>query len=134
MTTTIDIRAALETALNGMASPISTAWENVEFVPTVGTEYQKVAINFAEPENEAYGSGYRENGYMQVDLCYPTKKGSRAAIIRADAIRTTFARGNTFTSGAVNVVVRNTPEIRPGRIEGDRYIVPVIIQFFANLF
>lgn len=134
MSNTTDIRAALETALNGMSGALSTAWENATFIPVVGTAYQRVTINLAEPENEAYGAGYRENGYMQIDLCYPTKAGSNAAITKADAIRTTFARGTTFTSGSVQVVVRNTPEIRPGRIEDDRYVVAVIVQFFANLY
>lgn len=129
----VSIRAALETALNGMSPSLSTAWENASFTPINGTAYQQVHLLFAEPENVEYGSRHREIGYMQVKLMYPLKNGTATAAARAELLRATFARGNTFTSGAVTVMIMRTPEIQPGAIEDDRYAVNVIIRFFANI-
>lgn len=129
------IRAALESGLNAMSPALATAWENVAFTPpTTSTPYQSVSILFATPDNASYGSGYREQGFMQIDLMYPQQNGPAAAYARAELIRTTFARGETFTSGAVSVIVDRTPEILAGRNEGGRYVLPVRVRFFANLF
>lgn len=129
----VSIRAALETALNGMSPSLSTAWENVAFSPVAGTPYQIVNVLFAEPENAEYGSRHREVGYMQVKLMYPLQTGTATAAARAQLLRTTFERGNTFASGGVTVMISRTPEIQPGTTEGDRYAINVIIRFYANI-
>lgn len=129
----VSIRASLETALNSMSPALSTAWENASFTPVNGTAYQQVHLLLAEPENVEYGSRHREIGYMQVKLMYPLKDGTATAAARAELLRTTFARGNTFTSGAVTVMIMRTPEIQTGKVEDDRYAVNVIIRFFANI-
>lgn len=129
----VSIRAALETALNGMSPSLSTAWENVAFSPVAGTPYQIVNVLFAEPENVEYGSRHREVGYMQVKLMYPLQAGTATAAARAQLLRTTFTRGNTFSSGGVTVMTHRTPEIQPGTTEGDRYAINVIIRFYANI-
>lgn len=126
---TVSIRAALEGALNSMTPAVSTAWENVPFTPTVGTAYQQVFVIFAEPDNAETHSAHMELGYMQVDLMYPENTGSGAAMARAELIRTTFYRGATFSSGAVNVLVTNTPEIARGEPEEGRYPIRVKIKF-----
>jgi len=129
----VKIRAALETALNSMSPALSTAFENTLFVPVAGTAYQQAHVLFASPDNSEFGSRYREMGFMQVKLMYPLSVGTATVAARAELIRTTFARGNTFTSGGVTTIVNKTPEIRPGNVEGDRYAVPVIIEFYANI-
>lgn len=129
----VSIRAALETALNGMSPALSTEWENVAFAPVAGTPYQIVNVLFAEPENVEYGARHREVGYMQVKLMYPLQTGTATAAARAQLLRTTFERGNTFTSGGVTVMISRTPEIQPGTTEGDRYAINVIIRFYANI-
>jgi len=129
----IAIRAALETALNGMTPQLATAWENTAFTPAVGTPYQKVVLMLAEPDNSESGARYIEQGYMQVDLRYPLSKGTADAGARAVALRTTFKRGLTFTSGGINVVIERTPQIMPGRNDEDRYVVQVCIRFTAQV-
>ena len=128
----VKIKAALETALNGM-SALATAWENVPYTPITGTAYQQVNILFAEPDNVEYGRTYRELGYMQVKLMYPLEKGSSAAMTRAELIRSTFYRGASFTNSGVTVIIDKTPEISAGSIEIDRYAIPVKIRFFSNV-
>jgi hypothetical protein len=127
------IRAALETGLNAMTPALATAWENAAFTPTTAA-YQSVALLFAAPDNISYGAGFTEQGIMQVDLSYPQETGPAAAYTRAELIRSTFARGETFSSGGVSVIIQRTPEILPGRNEGSRYILPVRVRFFAHLF
>jgi hypothetical protein len=130
----IKIRAALETALNSVSPALSTAWENVNFTPTAGTPYQAVFIQFAEPDNSTMGSGfYTELGVMTVRLCYPMQTGTLTAATRAELLRTTFRRGNTFTKDGVSVLIQRTPEIVPGEIDGDRFVLTVKIRFYANI-
>lgn len=133
MTGSENVRAALEMALNGMSSALATAYENDSFVPVNGTPYQICSILFAAPDNSQYGDRHQELGYMQVKLMYPLGVGTSVVNARVEMLRTTFARGNTFMSGSVTVVIQRTPEIMPGRAEDDRWAVPVIIRFFANI-
>lgn len=129
----VAVRAALETALNAMSPALSTAWENAAFVPVAGTPYQQVNILFATPDNLEFGSNHRELGYMQVRLNYPQGVGTATAAARAELIRTTFYRGASFTSGGVTVVIEKTPEVSPGSVEGDRFVIPVKVRFYANI-
>lgn len=129
----VNIRAALETTLNGMSPALNTAWENTAFAPVAGTPYQQAHLLFATPANNEYGSRHQELGYMQVKLLYPLQIGTSTVAARAELIRSTFKRGNTFASGGVTVMVTKTPEISVGGVEGDRYTLSVKIPFMAQL-
>lgn len=129
----VNVRAALETALNGMSPSLATAWESVAYTPTAGTAYQRVWLMPARPVNNEISANYREQGILQIDLCYPLNTGPAAAATRAELIRSTFKRGNSFTSSGVTAVISDVPEIRPGRIEGDRYVLQVDIRFYAHV-
>lgn len=131
------IRSLLETALKAVDTTIATAWENITFKPTDGTPYQQVFLLLADPQNPSYGGPSvltRELGIFQVTLQYPQGAGYKDAYAKADALRTAFPRGKSFTSGSVTVIVSRTPTISPGRVDGDRWSVPVKISFFANTF
>lgn len=128
----VAVRAALEVALNAMAVPLATAWENTPYSPDVGTPYQRVNFLAAEPENPEIGGSVIERGFMQVSLCYPLDTGPAAAASRAELIRQTFKRGNAFTSSGIITQIERTPEIAPAMIEDDRYVVPVRVRFFAH--
>jgi len=130
----VAIRAALETALNAMTPALPIAWENVPYVPTTGAAYQRATLLFAQPDNATMGDDfYREQGFFQIDLCYPRDTGPLAANSRATLIRTAFARGSSFTKSGIVTTVSNTPEIRPAFIDGDFYIVPIRVRFFSNI-
>lgn len=126
-----NIEAALETALNGMTS-LSTAWRNTSFTPTPGTAYQRVSFLYAEPNNDVFGPGFQDLGYMQIDLMYPTGKGPKDARARADLIRSTFARGSSFSAGGTSVIIDQTPTISDGVVENDRWKVICKIHFYVN--
>jgi hypothetical protein len=128
------VRAALEVALAAMSPALATAWENAPYTPVAGTPYQRVTLLLAEPANLEMGSArYTEQGYLQISLAYPLNAGAGAATARAELIRSTFYRGASFTSGGVTVNIEKTPEIAPGRVEEDRYVIPVKVRFFAHV-
>ena len=127
-----NVRAALESALNGMSPALSTAWENVKFTPVNGTPYQRATIMLADPGNQEYGAGYQELGIFQIDLYYPVATGPAASIARAELIRSTFPRGAAFTSGGESTTIQRTPSIYPAYVDGNFYVTPVKIRFFSN--
>jgi hypothetical protein len=129
----VKVRSALETALAAMSPALSTAFENAPFTPTVGTPYQRATLLLAQPANDEFSSTYREEGFLQVDLAYPLSDGPGAASARAEMIRTTFPRGASFTASGVVVNIERTPEIMPGRVEEDRFIIPVRVRFYAHI-
>lgn len=128
-----NIKAALEIALGEIIPEIGTAYENDVYTPVVGTPYQEVYFLFSEPDNNEYGSTYREIGYMQLTLNYPLKVGTHDIDFRISLIRDKFVRGASFTQNNTVVVVNRTPEVGPGEIDGDRYTKNVFIRFYANI-
>jgi len=140
------VRAALQSKLDGIAPSLATAWENVGYTPVVGTPYQAAYVLAAEPENPTMGDGfYREQGIFQISLFYPLKNGTYTAEHRAQVIRDTFKRGTSITPGEiydwydyyfapfVTVRIEKTPEISQGRVDGDRWHIPVKIRWFAGI-
>jgi len=131
----VSVRAALEAKLNAMTPALSTSWENVPFTPASGTAYQAAYVLPADPANPTMGTGhYREQGLFQVSLFYPLQAGTLTAATRAEAIRTAFKRGTTMTSGSIKVIVTDTPHIGQGRVDGDRWMIPVKVKWKAEVF
>ena len=128
----VSIRAALETALYNLSPTFDTAWENVAFLPTAGTPYQQAHILFAKPDNLIFGRSWRELGFMQVRLMYPLQVGPSVIAARVEAIRGIFYKGAVLMNGSTRVVINKTPTVSEGRVEGDRYAVPIKIRFFVN--
>lgn len=134
MSSTVSIRAALETALAAITPPISTAYENAPFTPAQGTPYQHVSLKMARPVPMEQGQRiHRHEGFMDVQLRYPVGAGPSAAQTRAEAICAAFYGGRPITSGSVTVTIDRTPHVAPGWVGDDRYQLPVRIHFWANL-
>lgn len=127
------IRSALEVALAAMSPTLASAYENAPYTPVVGTPYQQITLLLAEPDNSEIGRAtmYRQDGFFQVDLRYPLNAGPGAATTRAELIKSTFYRGASFTASGVTVNIERTPEIMPGRVEDDRFVIPVRIRFYS---
>ena len=128
-----DMRAALETAISAMSPALDTAWENVAFAPSPGVAYQRVEFMFARPANDEVSANYRQDGICQVTLCYPTNAGAAAIVARAELLKATFARGQSFSANATVTKVSDTPEAMAAYVDGDRFCVPVRIRVFAQL-
>ena len=131
----INIRAALETALNSVSPSILTAWENLEFAPpAANVPYQRAYMLLAKPDNFEMGANYAELGIFHINLMYPKSTGSRAAAIRCELLRELFHRGATFEFSGTRVIVTLTPDVVPGFIEGDRFIIAVKVPFSSFIF
>ena len=129
------IRAALESRLGTVTPVISTAYENVAFVPVMDAPYQRAHLLPAMPQNPTMGrSFHRDIGMFQVMLCYPLQTGAGAAEAQAELIRTAFSRGTTLTHGDVTVCIDRTPQITALPNEDERFIVVVRIQYRADIF
>jgi hypothetical protein len=129
------VRSALEIALYTMTPALATAWENQDFAPVAGTPYQEATLLPASPDNSTMGDGhYRERGILQITLKYPIGAGATAAMARAQLIRATFFRGASFTSGGVTTRIPSMPEIGRGMVVEDRWVLPVSIRYFADVF
>jgi hypothetical protein len=128
------VRAALEVALAAMSPALATSNENAPYSPVVGTPYQRVTLLLAEPGQSRDGKRpLHRAGLFSRSASYPLDAGPGAATTRAELIRSTFYRGRSFTSGAVTVNIETTPEIAPGRVEEDRFVIPVKVRFYAHI-
>ena len=129
------IKAILETKLLAISSPLPTQWENVRFEPPVGP-YQVADIIPANPDNPTLGGAhYRQRGILQVTLLYPLiVTGSGPAYAKADSVRDWFPQGLSLQSGGITVKIEFTPAIGPKRVSGDRFVLPVSVRWFADIF
>ena len=131
------IMSALQTRLLAMPSGIAkaqTAWPGTVFNPTADVPYQRVSLIPAPPLNYSGLSPFKRlSGIFQVDFCYPFGGGSGLADAQADALAAWFPQGLSATANSVTTRVDRTPEIKSGRVEGDRWVIPVRITYFANI-
>lgn len=130
---TVYIRRAFEKQLKLIDPTFPTAYENVSFTPNENA-YQRCKLVPSRPENPSIGDGYyRETGQFIIFLCYPVNTGTLEAFIKASNIREHFERGLSFTESGIQVRIESTPQIAGGMNVEDRYIVPVIIEYFADI-
>lgn len=130
----LNIRRAFEKAIKNLSPEIDTAFENAPFKPTEGKPYQKTQLNPFPVENPTYGDNYyRERGEFQVFLCYPSREGSAKAYEKAHAIRDYFFRGSLLVEGGTEITINTTPKIMGALIVDDRYVVPVMIEYFSSI-
>ena len=77
------IQAALGSRLYGISPAISTAWQNVEFAPVIGTPWQQVTLLVNTPVDHAVTLDVTEQrGVLQVTLYYPGGVGTCRARAR----------------------------------------------------
>lgn len=128
------ISKAMEVRLKAFDADFPTQWENSNFTPVSGTAYQAANVLFAEPENPTMGDDFwRQRGYLQVQLRFPSNTGKAAAFTRAGQLQSWFKRGLSLEADGITTVVEKTPEVTNGANDGDRYVVNVRIRFYANI-
>lgn len=135
MTTRGYIRSALEQKLAtvpGLPSAAYRAWEAIEFAPTEGQPYVKVAFDVKSIRPAVRGSNpqKRWDGYFHVGIVYPTGSGPFQADDLADAVCEAFTVNTVLTESGVNVRFEYA-ESGQGMTEGPWYIVPVVIRWYS---
>ena len=73
-------------------------------------------------------------GVFQVSLMYPQNAGPGTAQARALAVQAWFPRAGVYSAGGTNVLILRTPNIHPGRKDGDRYRIDIDIAYQAEVF
>ena len=132
---TQNILSAFLNRLDAMSPALATQKPNVNFTPTTGTPYQRARLLPATPENPTLGDQYhREVGFFEVTLFYPINQGSGLANARADSVKQQFARGVTMVQNGQTVKVLRTPTVSPAIESDDRYIIPISIEYYSELF
>lgn len=125
------IKQAGETHLVALAPAFPTAWENVNFKPPAGP-FQIPTWAFAEPDDKGNKDApYLQRGIFTITLAYPTNQGGGAAQAKAEDIKNWFEKGTTIAAVGFNVIIDKEPEIQGGRVEEARYVIRVLIRFFA---
>lgn len=131
-----NIRKAFEKYATSLSPEIDTFYENGPSVkPTQKKPYQKLQLVPLQPENPTLGDKYyREVGEFQIFLCYPAREGTGEALQKAQYIKDAFFRGSTLVEGDTEIIVKNTPFVDKGMVIEDRYVVPIIVKYFASVF
>ena len=135
MTVFIDISAALDKHLNDMSGVPAVAWENVDYVPTVGTLYLR-PTNITAPATQATlgdAGTDRNEGIYQVDVFAPTDEGKNEAITMADTIADRFKRGTLIVYNGRNVRIVSASIRRSNSINGwNQLPVEIVYRAFTE--
>ena len=124
------IRAALATQLNTLGIP--TAWENSNFTPPTGQVYLTEALLPNETLSIGVSSASSDDfgGIYQVLVNAPAGRGKGAAVAAAEQVVGAFAKGASLTYSGVTVRVLRSSQ-NPAIIDGERYVIPVSINYRA---
>ena len=124
------IRAALATQLNTLGIP--SAWENDKFKPTAGQVYldekllpnQTLSVGISSNSSDNFG------GIYQVLVYAPAGGGKGPAVAAAEQVVGAFPKGASLTYSGVTVRVLRASQ-NPSLIDGERYVIPVSINYRA---
>lgn len=128
------IRSALNESWLEGAFGLPTAYENVPFEPTPGTPYASLYVVPSKPDVATMGQGGLDehDGFMQVDLYYPTGQGDMPAVTKADEIYSYYFAGRTLAYQGQRVRVQIT-ERSQGRVENGWYRLTMTIYYRAYI-
>jgi hypothetical protein len=120
-------KRAVERRLNTLIPSLPIAYENISFVPPTGM-YLRTQFTIQNPDDPVYGTGYyREQITFQVFVCEELNKGTVNAQTKAEAIRTLFTKGTSFTEDDYRIHVLRTPQIAGSIVTSDRLVIPILI-------
>ena len=131
-----DIRAALESHLNGTANLPAIAFENVAFTPVVGTSFLKSQYvpTSTKPAVRGLNPQLRYQGIYAVTVFAPEGAGSNEAEGYISTIINSFAATTdiTFTNGDGDTfkVSIDYSERQQGMIDSPWYFTPINIGWY----
>lgn len=132
-----DVKKAIEKRLALVAGALPTARENMSFTPVVGTAYQRINFLRAAPDDLTQGRKMtRLQGIAQVSLFYlsPAATGTTLPDAMAASIAGMFKPVTMLTEGSTKVFITETATIATGYADGDRWVVPVSIPWYADVY
>lgn len=124
------ISAALSARLNTVAG-YQVQWENSPFTPPSGVY---LAESFLPADTLAVGisnaSSDEYSGIYQVSVMAPKGATKGPPRVAADAVLALFPRGLQLTRSGITVTILRA-SMGPALIDGDRYTVPLSIDYRA---
>jgi len=113
-----DIQNALNTKLNSISGSLPAIfWPNTQKEPTKNVDYIRPTLLPASTELYTLNAGDYHQGIYQVDIFVQLNKGTSAALVIADQIRTLFRR-QSLVSGTTIVHTQNISMSQAQRDEG----------------
>lgn len=120
--------------LNTATPLIDTAYENKDYTPIDGKEYQEVHIMLSSNEvpyiNE---TSYEMQGGIQIMLCYPINEGRSKAMDRANLYMGLFPVGTVLTIDSLKIRTKGVPQITNLGVVDGRYKIALRVGFSAML-
>jgi hypothetical protein len=113
---------------------LAVAWENVAFVPPVGTPWAAVTFVPTQPTVATLGDGGSDMqmGFLQIDLNYPPNDSTKAQDDMIESLRAIYKAGTTFVYGGQVATIRSCGRSQ-GRVINNYYKVSVTIMFWAHI-
>lgn len=119
-------RQVIEQAILSVAPRIDTQFENATYSPKEGVPYQQLHFIPARPASFVIDDSITErSGVFQITLRYPTGRGVKDALARAESYAKVFYAGAKFDE--VYIIAPCSVNILG--VDGDRYGVAVSIYF-----
>jgi hypothetical protein len=106
--------------------------ENGKVVVSAASRYVCPTFIPADPKPLGMGQGYRLRGIFQVDVFGLVGEGTDDVSALVQVVLDAFPLGSGVPASDGFVRFENTGR-RSGRIDGGRYVVPVQVQFRADL-
>lgn len=128
------IYTAFITKINTLTPLIDTAYENKDYVPTTGKEYQEVYI-LPSSNNVPYINeiSYEMEGFVQITLCYGYDEGRSKCMDRANLYMGLFPVGTVLTIDSLKIRIKGVPQITNLGVDNGRYKIALRIGFSAML-
>ena len=128
------IYTAFITKLNTLTPLIDTAYENKDYVPITGKEYQEVYI-LPSSNNVPYINeiSYEMEGFVQITLCYGYDEGRSKAMDRANLYMGLFPVGTVLTIDSLKIRTKGVPQITNLGVDNGRYKIALRVGFLAVL-
>lgn len=128
------IYGAFIAKINTVVPLIDTAFENKDYIPTTGKEYQEVYIlpssNNVPYINEA---SYEMEGLVQITLCYPINEGRSKCMDRANLYMGLFPVGTVLTIDSLKIRTKGVPQITNLGVDNGRYKIALRVGFICML-
>ena len=108
MTDFSEIQIALDSRLNQMPTQIAIAWENTQFTPVKDQPWARPTVmNGPSSTVNITNGNILRPGIYQVDLFYPSGKGTKDLMNKLDELFTLFKDSPYLTVGETTVIVRS---------------------------
>lgn len=126
-----EIRAALETHLDGTSGIPDVAWQNLDYKPTTGTPFIKFQFqpNFREIAIIATNPRQHYRGLCTFLLHYPENSGPGASQEVVDTLVDRFEAATDITHSSTTITIES---VRQGVPYDDPpwFVTPVVVTWF----